>query len=105
MHLLRAQASPGTAKEVLRRWGDVVALWRSILSLCHSLDYATAMEYMPSLEADITAFADHTRDLLAQVGRPVRARARAGIRSDQIRSEGTMGAGEVCVGGWWWWWW
>lgn len=45
------------ARDMLRKFSDVVGVWRAAVSTAYSLDYQTAMEYVRSLEADVNQMA------------------------------------------------
>lgn len=47
------------ARDLLRKYGEVVQIWRSAVSVAYSLDFVTAIDYLKMLEGEINALAIH----------------------------------------------
>lgn len=59
-HIMEDQSS---VRDLLRKFNDVVNMWRSVVTLSYTLDFATALEYLPSLESDVDALAINAKVL------------------------------------------
>ncbi|KAG2435642.1 hypothetical protein HXX76_006844 [Chlamydomonas incerta] len=59
------------ARDLLRKFGDVVAVWRSAASMAYSLDFTTALEYVRTLEGDVNSLSIHAF-VVSNMAEPVR---------------------------------
>ncbi|KXZ55672.1 hypothetical protein GPECTOR_2g1222 [Gonium pectorale] len=71
---IKARVHTTGARDLLRKFADVINGWRSAANVAYSLDYTTAFEYVKTIEGDINSLAilAHT---VAELAEPARCSA------------------------------